>query len=278
VLAGEQSRVRAETPTLDAEVLLRHVLGVSRAALLAHPELPISESDWRRYRRLLRRRAAGEPVAYLTGTREFMGLEFRVNRHVLVPRPETELLVERALAHFSGDDAGKRAVDVGTGSGAIAISLSVARPAMELCAVDVSPAALVVARANARRLLGPKQQQVRFVQGNLLEPVIAPVDCIAANLPYVAAADLDALSSSVRDFEPALALDGGADGLDLYRRLLCQAPPKLRPGGRLLMECDPRQAQTLVGLARAAFPSAQVTVYRDLAGWERVVQVANHPP
>jgi release factor glutamine methyltransferase len=257
-------------------VLLRHVLGVSRAALLAHPELLISESDWRRYRRLLRRRAAGEPVAYLTGRREFMGLEFHVNRHVLIPRPETELLVERALAHFPGDGAGKRAVDVGTGSGAIAISLAVARPAMAICAVDVSPAALGVARANARRLLGPKQQQVRFVRGNLLEPVIAPAACIAANLPYVAAGELDDLPSSVREYEPALALDGGADGLDLYRRLLHQAPVKLRPAGLLLMECDPRQTKTLVGLARAAFPEAQVEVHRDLAGWERVVQVVNH--
>jgi release factor glutamine methyltransferase len=277
LLAAPRSAARDETPALDADVLLRHVLGISRAALLTNPERPLREAEWRRYRRLLRRRASGEPVAYLTGRREFMGLEFRVNRHVLIPRPETELLVERALAHVGGDGAGQRAIDVGTGSGAIAISLAVARPALEALATDVSPAALAVARANARRLLGTRQRRLRFLEGSLLEPVDGQVDVIAANLPYVPSAEVPALPVSVRAFEPVLALDGGADGLDGYRALLRQAPAKLKPGGALLMECDPRQAPALARLAQAAFPQATVDVQRDLAGRERVVEVVTEP-
>ena len=272
ILTAPASVVRDETPALDAEVLLRHVLGVSRAALFAAPERPLAEQEWQRYRRLLRRRANGEPVAYLTGRREFMGLEFRVHRHVLIPRPATELLVERALAHLAVDGAGRRVVDVGTGSGAVAISLAAARPALQVVAVDVSPAALAVARANARRVLGPRQQRVRFRAGDLLAPVDGHADVIVANLPYVPASELTTLPAPVRDFEPALALDGGPDGLDLYRTLLRQAPAKLKPGGALLMECDPRQAATLARLAQEAFTRARVDVRRDLSGKDRLVE------
>jgi release factor glutamine methyltransferase len=162
---------------------------------------------------------------------------------------------------------------VGTGSGAIAISLAAARPALVVLATDVSPAALAVARANARRLLGARQRRVRFLEGSLLEPVDEQVDIIAANLPYVPSAEMPALPVSVRGFEPAQALDGGRDGLDGYRALLHQAAAKLKPGGALLMECDPRQAPALAALAAAAFPQAHVAVQRDLAGRDRVLEV-----
>ncbi len=274
ILSATGSAVRDETPALDAEVLLRHVLGITRSQLFAGPERLLTDAEWRRYRRVVGRRAKGEPVAYLSGRREFMGLEFRVDRRVLIPRPETELLVERALAHIGGDGAGQRLIDVGTGSGAIAISLAVARPALTVVATDVSPAALAVARANARRLLGTRQRRLRFLEGSLLEPVDGQVDVIAANLPYVPSAEVPALPVSVRVFEPALALDGGSDGLDGYRALLRQAPAKLKRGGALLMECDPRQAPALAALAEAAFPMAHVEVWRDLAGRDRVVEAA----
>ena len=296
VLSRADSAVGGGTPGLDTEVLLRHVLGIDRAGLLAHPERVLTEAQRQRYRRLLRRRAAGEPVAYLTGRREFMGHSFVVDARVLVPRPETELLVERALAHLppvqaalapqgppkcnvqSGcgpaNGAAPRVVDVGTGSGAIAVSLAAAWPAVRVVATDVSAEALAVARRNARRVLGPGWwRRVRFRHGSLLEPVRGPVDLIAANLPYVRSEEMAGLPVSVRRFEPALALDGGGDGLEAYRELLRQAPGKVRPGGVVLMECDPRQADELAALARAAHPGGTVTVRRDLAGRERVVEV-----
>ena len=265
-------------------MLLRHVLGLNRAALYTYPERPITPAERRRFTALLNRRLRGEPVAYLTGQQEFMGLSFLVNRHVLIPRPETEQLVDLALAHVPGDGRGLAAVDVGTGSGAIAIALAAARAQLDVTAIDVSADALAVARANARRLLGARQRRVRFVQGSLLAPLTptAPrsplagpahrIHVIAANLPYVAAGDVPHLSVAVRDFEPALALDGGPDGLDVYRTLLQQALEHLAPGGALLMECDPRQAHALADLAVQALPGASTSVHRDLSRRDRVVQ------
>lgn len=273
-LAAPGSLVRDDSPALDAEVLLREVLGLTRAGLLTHPERPLTESQARTYLDALRRRAAGEPVAYILGRREFMGLAFHVDRRALIPRPETEALVEVALRTAAGSDTSAVEVaDVGTGSGAIAISLARRRPKWRILATDVSEAALDVARANAGRLLGAGQVQVVFLHGSLLQPVAGPLRLIAANLPYIPTGDLATLPPPVRDFEPRQALDGGQDGLDAYRALLPQAAGKLEPGGTLLMECDPRQAQPLCGLAARAFPSAGVAVHRDLAGRERVVEV-----
>jgi release factor glutamine methyltransferase len=274
-LTDPSSAARTQTPALDAEVLLRHVLRVDRTALLAHPDRTLTPAQRRRYGDLIGRRGAGEPVAYLTGHREFMGHDFSVDRRVLVPRPETELLVERTLAHLPPGAAGLRAADVGTGSGAIAVSLALARPGLAVVATDTSPEALSVAKKNARRILGSGwPRRLRFRLGNLLAPVRGSVDVIAANLPYITSAEMVALPVSVRDYEPAGALDGGPDGLDAYRGLLQQAPAKLKPGGALLMECDPRQARQLARLARAAFPAGTVSVLRDLAGRERIVEVA----
>jgi release factor glutamine methyltransferase len=269
-LAGEAG---IDTPELDAEVLLRHALGVSREALFAHPERALTAADWAAYQALLARRAAGEPVAYITGHREFMGLDFLVDRHVLIPRPETELLVERALACIQGEGERQVAVDAGTGSGAIAVSLARARPRLRVYATDTSAAALELARANAERLLGPGQAQVICLLGDLLQPVPVEVDLVAANLPYVPTPELNALPRPVRVYEPLQALDGGPDGLDPYRRLLRQVPAYLKAGGVLLMECDPRQAPTLRALAEQALPEATVSIHRDLAGRDRLVEV-----
>ncbi len=253
ILSATGSAVRDETPALDAEVLLRHVLGITRSQLFAGPERLLTDAEWRRYRRVVGRRAKGEPVAYLSGRREFMGLEFRVDRRVLIPRPETELLVERALAHIGGDGAGQRLIDVGTGSGAIAISLAVARPALTVVATDVSPAALAVARANARRLLGTRQRRLRFLEGSL-EPVDGQVDVIAANLPYVPASA--AAHHPELKAEPFDAVFAPGDGLEPYRRLVDAATTRLTDGGVLLLQLDRR----LVAARRNELPALQAVL------------------
>jgi release factor glutamine methyltransferase len=269
------------TPGLDAEVLLGHVLGLSRSALFTRPERPLSPDERARFEALIDRRAAGEPVAYLTGSREFMGLPFAVDGRVLVPRPETEILVERALAFLAAGapDSARplRAVDVGTGSGAIAVSLAALAPrpdALRVFAVERSPLALQVARLNAARLLDAPRRRVSFVQGSLLSALRGPFDLVLANLPYIASGELRDLPASVARFEPAMALDGGADGLDLYRALLheLKAPGGSDRRAMVLLECDPGQAPTLSALLEATLSSGGVRILADLTGRGRVVE------
>jgi release factor glutamine methyltransferase len=265
----------SDTPALDAEVLLRHVLGVERVTLLTHPERSLSAPEEQRFVALVERRARDEPIAYITGRREFMALEFAVDRRVLVPRPDTEVLVERALELLGSDGAGATLVDVGTGSGAIAVSAAALRPHARVFGIDVSAAALTVARVNAARLLRPPAA-VTFLQGSLLQPLLelkVSVTVICANLPYIPRPQMKLLPATVRDHEPEAALDGGPDGLDLYRELLPQAREALAPGGTLLMECDPGQAAALLGIGIEQLPGAQGSVIKDLAGLERVVEV-----
>lgn len=281
-------RQAGATPRLDAELLLAHVLGWPRARLLAEGRQPLAADQLAAFGLLVERRRALEPVAYLTGHKEFFGRDFLVDRRVLVPRPETELLVELALErtrtknqepgtarHQSG--SGSRfsvlgspllIADIGTGSGCIAITLALELPAAELLAVDLSPGALAVARANAERhgVAG----RVRLLQGDMLAPLETLVDLLVSNPPYTVLATID---ENVRRHEPHLALDGGPDGLALYRRLLAGAPARLRPGGSLLLEIGANQGAAVATLARAAFPASQVAVQRDLAGLDRVLTV-----
>ena len=268
-LSRPDSVVRAESPALDAEVLLRAVLGRSRAALVAHPEAPLAPQQWQRLAGLLERRAAGEPVAYLTGSKEFMGLTFAVGPAVLIPRPDTECLVERALAVLPTD--GRRVVaDVGTGSGAIAVSLAVQRPVLQVYALDSDSRAARLAAANARRQGVAERVTVRC--GDLLAPLPEAAAVIVANLPYIRSEALPTLPVSVRDYEPRTALDGGGDGLAVYRRLLGQLaaqPELLRRPGHVLCECDPFQVDALSALVRAALPDAGIEVVCDLAGRTR---------
>jgi release factor glutamine methyltransferase len=277
------------TPSLDAEVLLCFVLGIDRATLFAYPERRLAPAAWVRYRALLTRRAAGEPVAYLIGQREFMGLDFAVDRRVLIPRPETETLVERALAWLAGrvgapgmasdgrhGQGWRWIADVGTGSGAIAVSLAALLPqsaAWRIVATDRSSGALGLARANADRLL-PAAVRLRmsFVHCSLLSAVRGPFDLVVANLPYIPTMELAQLPATVREYEPAPALDGGSDGLDLYRALLVDLGDKLRPGGAILLECDPRQVPALRAMVAKAAPAMETAVHRDLAGQVRVVE------
>jgi release factor glutamine methyltransferase len=269
-LAWARSVLPDDSEPIDAPLLLMHVLGVDRAALLTHPERALTPEQAATFRALIVQRAAGIPLPHLTGTRAFYDLDFAVTPDVLIPRPETEHLVESALQWARCEI---RLADVGTGSGAIAVTLAVHLPEARVWAVDISAAALEVARHNAIR--HGVAERITFVQGDLLEPLIAadqPVDLIAANLPYIASDELQTLP--VAQHEPLIALDGGADGLDLIRRLLVQAPRVLAKKGLLLMEIAAGQGARVCELSAAAFPGAHVTLIHDYAGLDRVVRVA----
>jgi release factor glutamine methyltransferase len=254
------------SPRLDAELLVAHGLGLSRVEVYLKFDQVLDAGELAALRDLVKRRQAGEPVAYLTGKKEFWKLALAVDRRVLVPRPETETLLDEAFARLpAGRPA--RVADVGTGSGALALAFAAARPDAALFASDVSEDALAVARANAERL----GQAVTFAQGHLAEPLraYAPFDLVLANLPYIPTADIAARSPEVR-CEPRLALDGGPDGLVLVRALAAEAPALLVPGGSLLLEIGAGQAAEVVACCRAA-GLVDPTAHRDLAGVERVV-------
>ena len=257
--------------TIDAQVLLSKVTGLDRTGLLLKEDLVLSEEQQQQYKNLLDRRAWGEPVAYLTGSKEFMGLDFLVSPAVLIPRPDTELMVETALAFLKAEEENCRAIDVGTGSGAIAISLAHFIPGLQVYAIDLSPDALQVAKENAS--LHRVDQRVTFLQGDLLQPITddlqGQVSVITANLPYIPSGEIAGLMPDVKDYEPHLALDGGCDGLDLYRLLIPKAYSLLKPGGLLLMEIGPGQGAS----AQKTLPEAQwqTEIKLDLAHRERLV-------
>ena len=259
------------TPRLDAELLVADVLSMPRVQLYVQFERVLTPEELAALRALIKRRQAGESVAYLTGRKEFWKLEFAVDARVLVPRPDTETLIEEALARLGqpGEPgaAAPRIADVGTGSGALAITLAKLRPDAAVFASDVSAPALEVARANAERLAAA----VTFVEGDLGAPLAphAPFSLIVANLPYIPAGELASLPADVRT-EPALALDGGADGLDLVRRLIGEAAALLAPGGALALEIGAGQAEATRALLQAA-GLADIQARRDLAGVDRVV-------
>ncbi len=251
-----------DTPRLDAEVLLAHALKSDRVGLYTHFDQPLKPEELTAFRGLIKRRLAGEPVAYLVGQREFRSLTLRVDARVLVPRPETETLVELALSQLPPGAA--RVVDVGTGSGAIALAIKAARPLDDVHAVDRSEDALAVARDNGTRL----SLEVTWHLGDLLAPVqsLAPFDLIVSNPPYIASAEIATLQPEVRR-EPIAALDGGPDGLTIIRRLITEAAPL---GAALAMEIGDRQADAVASLLRAA-GFTDVTATKDLAGIARVV-------
>lgn len=258
--------VRIETARLDAELLLMHVLDLDRIALLTSLNEPITPDQRARVAALANRRLEGEPVAYIIGRREFFGLDVEVTPDVLIPRPETETLVEWALEWLDGRSAAS-VVDVGTGSGAIAIALAANTPgSVAITATDISPAALDVARGNCERL---SPGRIRFIEADLLASVEDRFDLILANLPYLTPEQI-ATSPSIAT-EPRLALDGGPAGTDLIERLLTQVPGRLSPGGALGLELDPSHAAAVAELTRAALPGYEVTIRRDLAGLDRFV-------
>lgn len=268
--AGSLLAVHTDRSQVEAELLLAHLLNKPRTYLYAHPEAPLSSERAATYAKWVERRAAGEPLPYITGQIEFFGLTFAVTPDVLIPRPETELLVEMALAWLkTHPDA--VVVDVGAGSGCIAVALAVHRPALRLFATDISPAALQVARANAER--HEVAERITFLEADLLTPLREPLHLIVSNPPYIAEGEWYALPLSVRQ-EPRLALLSGADGLDVIRRLVQQARTRLAPGGLLLAEIGEWQGKAAQTLAQAAFSKADVSILSDLAGKDRFLKIA----
>lgn len=274
-LAGHPSPWRA------AERLLCAAAGVRRVDVYARPERPLAGQQWQQFQEWVRRHRAGEPIQYIIGRETFYGMSFVVNRHVLIPRPETELLVELVLKELAVEHRSplsehaphvrpRRLVDLGTGSGVIAITLARALPRWEVWAVDCSLPALAVAQENARRL---GVSGIQWLQGDFCRPLVERgirVDVVVSNPPYVARPQLKHLAVGVRDFEPRLALDGGEDGLDAYRRIVGQLPAVLAPGGWVAFEVGIHQAQAVCALLRAAGLTACRTE-SDLAGIPRFV-------
>jgi release factor glutamine methyltransferase len=273
---------------IEAEILLRYALesvassdggapappasasgrAVSRVQLYTRFEEEMAPGVEAAFASFLTRRLAHEPSAYITGRKQFCGLEFMVTPAVLIPRPETEGLVEAVVSEVRGRIGRLRIADVGTGSGAIAVALAKALPQAEVYASDVSREALAVAAENARRHGVERRIELRC--GQLLTPVHDYVDCIVANLPYVTTADWSRLEPELREHEPRLALDGGEDGLDLIRALLLQAPRYLPPEGCVALEMGEGQAGALARFVEASMPGAVWRVERDLAGKDRV--------
>jgi len=260
-----------DSPRLCGELLLSHVLGCSRLELYLRFEQPLSPEELAAFKAMIIRRKSREPVDYILGNREFYGLEFSVGPGVLVPRPETEHLVEEALARLEGLET-PRVLDLCTGSGAVALTLAHERPDAEVTGCDISPEALTWARRNAHNL--GLQERVRWLQGDLWEPVAAGsgfFDVITANPPYVTTAEMAELPPEVGQFEPRLALEGGEDGLDIVRSIIAGAGAHLRPLGWLLVELGAGQAAQAARLAQASGAFAEVSLVKDLAGIERVL-------
>ena len=251
----------------DAEVLLLHASGRSRTDLLAHGEDEFSLAESLRYKSLLDRRAKGEPIQYITGETEFYGLPFRVTPDVLIPRPETEHLVETVVA-LARSFAAPRIVDIGAGSGAISVALAHHLPKARITTTDLSEAALAIARENVRS--NGVADRICFLQGDLLAPLAGEkFDIIVSNPPYVPARDRDSLSVEVREYEPSLALFAGEDGLDIYRRLIPAAFVALTSGGFIALEIGYGQADAVQNFLRAA-GFAQIEFTPDLQSIPRV--------
>lgn len=268
------ARLRAagdDTAALATDLLLAHACGVSKEQLYAHLDATLRADEERAYAELIERRAAGEPVAYLRGWKEFFGLRFAVDPRVLVPRPETETLVEAALAHLRGRP-GTLMADVGTGSGAIAVAVAVNASDTRVIATDLSAGALEVASANIRA--HGVEGRVELRRGDMLEPLEEEVEVVTANLPYLRADALEHLTAERTSllFEPREAvLAGGADGLDLIRRCAEQLRTRLVRGGAAFFECDPPQARAVAELLAAKL-GGPTRIIRDLMGNERVVE------
>lgn len=280
VSAGYLEQKQIDQPRLTAEVLLAHSLGTGRLELYLNGEKPLGEDEIAGFRSLVRRRAAREPLQYITGRQEFRSMSFAVGPGVLIPRPETELLVERVLNRLSGEGAPEspRILDLGSGSGIIAVSLAAALPAARVCATDKSPEALAYARGNASS--HGLAERIDFVLGDWLSPFSrgkAAFHVIAANPPYVAAGEWRGLQQEVRDHEPKTALTAGEDGLADISGIVSSAPLYMAPGGWLVIETAPWQTEDVLGLMARTGRFSDRTRSRDYAGRYRVVEARLAP-
>ena len=273
-------RARIADASVEAEVLLGHVLGMSKTGLYTESERSLTSAQTERLDRLVRRRLDHEPAAYILGHCEFYGLDFYVESHTLIPRPETELLVDEAMEltkRMSRQGEQITVADIGTGCGAIAISLALSLPGAKIYATDISPSALKVAEVNCRR--HRVSGQVRLLQGNLLEPLPQAADVIVANLPYIKDCEVTDLSPEIREYEPTIAWAGGRDGLDKIREMLEQMRGKESAHAGegpayLLLEIGQGQGGMVTSLIESCFPQASIQLISDLGGIERVVKVS----
>ena len=258
---------------LDAEFLLRHALGKDRAWLLIHMQDRVDDQGQRSFERIIERRKRREPLQYIIGTQEFWGLPFKVTPDVLIPRPETEFVVEAALTAVSGNNA-PVIVDLCTGSGCIAISLAKELPKARIFATDRSERAVPVAQENAR--LNSVADRIRFLEGDIFGPLeeldlLGRIDCLVTNPPYVRSGDLTTLQPEVRDFEPEMALVAGPEGTEIAERIIHQAPEYLKRGGSLIMEMGIGQAAALRKILEKTHQFGPIGIVKDLAGIERVI-------
>ena len=261
-----------EDPGFESEYLLRHTLGYTREGLLIALDSDISSSDHLRFASIIDRRAAGEPSAYITGHKEFYGLDFKVDSRALVPRPETELLVELSLefaARCTTQGEALKIADVGVGCGAIAIALAVNLSGARLVATDISLAALKLASENISR--HRVEDRVTLLEGDLLQPVSGPIDILVSNPPYIPSAQLASLPREIRDHEPRVALDGGDDGMAAIERLICQAKDKLRPGGAMFVEIGWDLGKRALARSLELWPESEISISPDLTGLDRVL-------
>ncbi len=276
---------QTETPVLDAQVLLAHISGQSRSRVLAHPEIELTPDQDEALDQALLLMNTGTPLPYILGRWEFFGLEMIVSQDVLIPRPETEMLVEKALDWLRHNPSCRRVIDVGTGSGCIAVALAVRMPDLEVIATDISAKAIKIARQNANKF--NVADRIVFVCCNLFPSKKGGVwsgfykkagrstsgaDLIVANLPYIPTPTLKKLSVYGR--EPDLALDGGMDGLDVIRKLIEQAPAFLEPGGLILLEIEASQGLSALSLAYDKYTNAVIHLHQDLSGRDRVLEIS----
>ena len=270
---GRSQLPHSSTAKLDARLLLEHVLGVSHSWLVAYRDELVTAVQETQYRQLIERAARHEPIPYLVGHAPFFHLDFIVSPAVLIPRPETEQLVELAADWARERPWGHlpcHIVDVGTGSGCIPVTLARHLPQAVIEATDISAVALEIAQQNAQQ---HAPGRIQFHQGHLLDPISQPVDLLIANLPYVTDAEWTMLDDGVKWYEPAVALKGGADGLDLIRQLLQQAVTQLNPGAVIFLEIGWRQGTAVHNLAQSVFPTAQIELVQDFAGHDRIVVI-----
>ncbi|MDX1600741.1 MAG: peptide chain release factor N(5)-glutamine methyltransferase [Anaerolineales bacterium] len=262
-----------DTPSLDAQLLMMRVLGVPRAWVLAHPEATLQPQQLEEFKSYVRRCAEGTALPYVIGRWEFFGRPFHVTPDVLIPRPETEHLVQVALGALARREDLRRVLEVGTGSGCVVVTLALEMEGRDYYASDISRPALDVASKNAREYRA--QEQIDFVQADLLRGLRGPFDFVAANLPYIASDRLQTLKVGKR--EPDLALDGGQDGLEPLRSFVGPLRRSLRPGGELVLELDPEQMEAAESILGDAIPLDHVQVFDDLSGRARVLHVRRDP-
>ncbi len=270
--AAELESAEIDDARFEAEVLLRHATGLTRAQLYASLTDEIDPAAQQRFQTALAERTTRKPLAYITGTREFYRLEFRVTPDVLIPRPESELLVDAALDHMrQARIRTAQVADVGAGSGAVGIALARHRRGVQLVCSDVSRDALLVARDNAQRIL--RRPRAEFVQGDLLTPLPGPFHCVVANLPYIPEERIDDLEPEVSEHEPRIALTPGTSGTELILRLITQLPSRLHPNGIAVLEIDPGQEGAIAAAAQQMLPNAAVDILDDISQRPRAIRI-----